>query len=64
MSHQGDRNHSWQQFVSNLGLFSGLRNLEFGLVPSTVLHSCAEKLTLLKSFRAEHITDFSTEQMW
>ncbi|KAK7492316.1 hypothetical protein BaRGS_00016413 [Batillaria attramentaria] len=64
MGHFDDRNRTWHQLMSNLSSLSGLRCIEFGQVPSSVIHSTAEKLTQLEVFRAEHITDFSNEQMW
>lgn len=55
---------SWGQVTNNLDALQNLRSIEFGLVPPSVLHAMAEKLTGLEVLRAEHISDFCDEQMW
>ena len=68
LHHTGDSNtewlRTWGQVTNNLGMLRSLRSIEFGLVPSSVLHAMAEKLTELEVLRAEHISDFCDEQMW
>ncbi|KAK7104057.1 mucin-4-like isoform X2 [Littorina saxatilis] len=60
----GDWMLSWGQLLNYLDILSGLRSVEFGLVPALVLHMVAEKLPDLEVLRAEHISDFCNEEKW
>ncbi|XP_053376690.1 uncharacterized protein LOC123526360 [Mercenaria mercenaria] len=68
LSHFGEPNRTWHQLVSSLHELSPelfmLKKISFGLVPAAVLQSVAGKLTLLDSFVAESISDFTDDSMW
>ncbi|XP_050404107.2 uncharacterized protein LOC126820299 [Patella vulgata] len=64
LHHYDDRNRTWHMLMANLHNLVALRDIQFGLVPATVLHSVCEKLQSLEVFSAEFISDSNSEQMW
>lgn len=65
MKLSADKNKTWHQFVSALAYMKGLKHLEFGRCPASILHSVAENLLTLECISAEFITDSMSEpQMW
>ncbi|XP_076442649.1 uncharacterized protein LOC143281335 isoform X2 [Babylonia areolata] len=59
-----ERMKFWDSLRDCVNAQTELRCLQFGLVPAYVLHSVAESLTHVEVLHAEHISDFSQEDMW
>jgi len=53
-----DANETWQSLMDTLlSLFTGLRHIEFGQCPVSVLHTVINQLSQLKQLTVEFITD-------
>ncbi|KAL8572560.1 hypothetical protein ACOMHN_040464 [Nucella lapillus] len=62
--HQSERMKFWDSLKDCVNTLTELRHLDFGLVPAYVLHSITETLVDLQELRAQHISDFSNDEMW
>lgn len=62
MFHKHDRNRTWHLMIANLHHLVGLREIEFGHVPASVLHLVCEKLGNLEVFKSEYISEVNGDQ--